>query len=87
MGVWSLNGHVALGKVRIGELPGCGELGIQEAEMKLLHFLSASFQIYGDVSVTMEFRVMWKNGFGCAGGSAYPSKNPKMVISLIKFQM
>ena len=78
MGVWSLNGHVALGKVRIGELPECRELGIQEAEMKLLHFLSASFQIHGDVSVTVEFRVMWKNGFGCAEGSVHPSENPEM---------
>lgn len=63
MGVWSLSGHVALGKVRIGELLECGELGIQEAEMKVLYFLSASFQIYGDVSKTVEFRVTWKNGF------------------------
>ena len=87
MSTWSLSGHVALGKVRIGELLECGELGIQESEMKLLHFFSASFQIYKDVSVTVEFRVTWKNGFGCAGGSAHPSKNPEMVISLIKFQM
>lgn len=49
----------------LANLLQCGELGIQEAEMKLLHLLSGSFQIYGALSATGEFRVTRKNAFGC----------------------